>query len=344
MKKIILIFISLFILTPLAVLSQDQDTTLRVVTKHDGTEYIGVIISDDGREVLIETTALGKIYIPKSEIRSIVKVEKDSQIVFGEYRTQGPFTTRYAFTTNAHPVKKGENYAMINLYGPEIHFAVLDNLSIGLMSTWIASPMVLALKYSIPTKNPQVNFAVGTLMGTSGYLLNFRGFGGLHWGTFTYGSRMTNISVSAGYAYVRSGDNSQYEVGRYYNQWPQGTVADPTPALMFSVAGIVKVGAKSSLVFDSMLFSFDIEEFNREYKETKPGYYDDVTQNWIEPEYYVDVTRRITPAFGFLLMPGFRYQKTENRAFQISLSGVSVIGGSDELTFPFPMFSWYFRF
>ena len=65
-------------LTPFLVMSQDQDTTLRVVTKHDGTEYIGVIISDDGREVLIETKALGKIYIPKSDIRSIVIVETNN--------------------------------------------------------------------------------------------------------------------------------------------------------------------------------------------------------------------------------------------------------------------------
>jgi hypothetical protein len=232
---------------------------------------------------------------------------------------------------------------MINLYGPEIHFAVLDNLSIGLMSTWIASPMVLALKYSIPTQNPKLNFAVGTLMGTSGYLLNFRGFGGLHWGTITYGSRMTNISVSAGYAYVRSGAFTVYEPGIYYNEQPTTRIAPPTPAVMFSIAGIAKVGAKASFVFDSMLFNFDAVNYNSEYHETKPAYYDEVTNTYHEAEYYYSVTKSITNAFGFLLMPGFRYQKSENTAFQISLSGVSVMGGDDEITFPFPMLSWYFK-
>ena len=77
-----------------------------VITKQNGTEYIGTIISDDGREVLVVVDKLGKIYIPKSDIKSIIEVEDPKAIVRGEYRVAGPFTTRYAFTTNALPVKK----------------------------------------------------------------------------------------------------------------------------------------------------------------------------------------------------------------------------------------------
>ena len=33
---------------------------------------------------------------------------------------------------------------MIGLQGPEVHFAVSDNLSLGIMATWIASPLALA--------------------------------------------------------------------------------------------------------------------------------------------------------------------------------------------------------
>ncbi|MGB1647360.1 MAG: hypothetical protein ACPG9I_08705, partial [Crocinitomicaceae bacterium] len=61
------------------------------------------------------------------------------------------------------------------------------------MTTWIGSPLIAVGKYTIPTNNKKVNFSIGTMFGTSGYLNEFRGFGGLHWGTFTYGDRKNNI-------------------------------------------------------------------------------------------------------------------------------------------------------
>ncbi|TAL63972.1 MAG: hypothetical protein EPN88_11635, partial [Bacteroidetes bacterium] len=42
-----------------------------IVTKNDGTEYTGLIISQDERELLIETKEIGRLYIPKHEIKSI---------------------------------------------------------------------------------------------------------------------------------------------------------------------------------------------------------------------------------------------------------------------------------
>ena len=77
MKKLNYILLVLFILVANLVFAQEQipDSTLRVITKFDGTEYIGKIISDDGREVLISTDILGKIYIPKSDITSIINVK-----------------------------------------------------------------------------------------------------------------------------------------------------------------------------------------------------------------------------------------------------------------------------
>lgn len=328
--------------------SQNQDTTSSkeqqyVITKQNGNEYIGIILQDDGREVLIETTTLGKIYIPKSEISSIIKIEDRKDIIYGEYRSSGPFTTRYAFTSNALPIKKGENYSMINLYGPEIHFAVLDNLSIGAMSTWIASPMVLALKYSFKSNIPKLNFAVGTLMGTSSFLNMFRGYGGLHWATITYGDRMNNISISGGYGYMTAGFDDTPVEGIYYNRNPVLGVAPPTGAVMFSVAAIAKVGAKASFVFDSMGFVFDYDDYNQEYVQTAGSYYDAITGEYVNSEYNITVTKSSSRYLGLLLMPGFRFQNNANHAFQVSLTGISIFG-KNEFSFPFPMCSWFFKF
>ena len=54
--------------------STSGDTTKYVVIRNNGIEYVGLLLSDDGREVLIMTQTLGKVYIPKSEIKSIKRL------------------------------------------------------------------------------------------------------------------------------------------------------------------------------------------------------------------------------------------------------------------------------
>ncbi|MBU3659279.1 MAG: hypothetical protein FGM14_05390 [Flavobacteriales bacterium] len=49
--------------------STEIDTNIYVVIRNNGNELIGKILSDDGREVLILTEALGKIFVPKSDIK-----------------------------------------------------------------------------------------------------------------------------------------------------------------------------------------------------------------------------------------------------------------------------------
>jgi hypothetical protein len=41
-----------------------------------------------------------------------------------------------------------------------------------------------------------------------------------------------------------------------------------------------------------------------------------------------------------IVMPGMRFQRTEDRAFQISLAGVI----TEDFSFPLPMASWFFKF
>jgi hypothetical protein len=292
-----------------------------VITNQDGFEYTGEILEDDGDKVVIMTKELGKVTIPKHRIKSIVPV------AFSNYVPHGPFTTRYAFTTNAIPIKKGENYGMMNLFGPEVHFAVNDQLNVGVMSTWIGSPILVAGKYSFSTEVQNVNFSIGSLVGTTGYLNGFRGYGGLHWLNATVGDRQSNATLSAGYGYLQTGEEiAQEGVYDYSNNiYPEYETMKPAHGPIVSLAGIFKVGHRSSFVFDSMFGRFSHQSANFNYTANRQVvvHEDDVT-------------------FALFMMPGLRFQKEDRKAFQISLAGVSVFGPSS-VTFPVPMASWFFQ-
>jgi hypothetical protein len=272
----------------------------------NGSSYTGTIISDDGREMLIMTETVGKLYVTKTDLRSMSKIDEkkaeefeDNFITGGRYLEDGPFTTRYNITTNALPIKKGENYAMTNFHGAEVHFAVNNRLNLGIMTTWIASPMAIAAKYSIPTKNPKLNFSVGTILMTSGYFSNFGGYGHLTFGNVTLGDRINNITLSGGY-FGFNGPND-----------------NPLSGPIGSVAGSFKVGPKANFIFDSMFGFVD-------YKYPFLG--------------GVDVSDFSGRAI--MISPGMRFQSKQDFAWQFSLATVAV----DDIAFPAPFLTLFKKF
>ena len=271
-------------------------------------------MSDDGREILVVSDNIGKIYIAKSNIKNIRELKGDVKITEdGEYITEGPFTTRYSFTTNALPIKKNVNYAMLNLFGPEIHFALSNKFSLGVMSTWIGSPLALVGKYTFENKQEEVHFAVGGMMGTSGYFNQAQNYGGLGWGMVTIGNRLDNITISAGYGFLGNAQSS-------LNPFIGGPIA--------SIAGIAKIGKKTSFIFDSM-FSYNKKTIG------SYGYSADGT--------YISTTKIIQENYTVMIMPGVRFQTTEKKAFQFSLAGVLSLRGSSSVSFPVPMCSWLYK-
>ncbi|MFK8044776.1 MAG: hypothetical protein AB8B72_04735 [Crocinitomicaceae bacterium] len=303
------------------------------VTKNDKSEYIGQILKDDGREILLRTKTIGDLYISKSDIKSIKPIDEMEATLSGNYRERGPFKTRYYFTNNALRGEKGDNYGMVHLYGPEVHFSVSDRLSVGVMATWLASPVGLALKYAVPTKNEKLNFSLGTIMLSSGYLNQARGFGGLHWGSVTYGEAGKNMTLNSGVGYIDLGFRGDFNSpGSYFKL-----------ASVSGLGGIFPIGEKASFIFDSMIA---ISE-RRNYFTNGYGFTDENGNIIATPSIYNSGTE-VTSFF----MPGMRFQSSDRRAFQVALAGViqySSIGfnygsnGSDSRSFPVPMCSWFFK-
>lgn len=311
-----LLFLAVMLFTQTVSWSQEEtnEKVQSVIYLNNGKTYIGIILSDDGREILLESNSVGKIYLKKSDIKEIT-TENDKIIKLDEEaQVESPFTTRYAYTNNAFPIKKGYNYAMVNLFGPEIHFATSDRFSLGVMTTWIGSPLGFNFKYSLPSKNEKWHYSVGSILGTSGFINSGSGYGGLTWFTATYGNRIDNISFSGGYGCIGSMQSNYFLGGP-----------------LFSIAGIKRIGNGVSFIFDSM-FSI-VERSREEYVYSYSEYIDPIYGY----TYYTSFTTNTINAFNysFFLMPGLRFQKHSDRAFQVSLAELLMFIKTKQIHFQF---------
>jgi hypothetical protein len=216
---------------------QENDTTvyynvIYIVETYNGGQFMGIIIKQDEREVVLETKDKGKVAIPKYEIKSIKKLGGGELNSRGEYVPEEIFSTRYFISTNGLPIKKGEHYVLYNLYGPEFHFGFEENFGAGIMTTWVGAPIVGSLKFSYQLKGKS-SLGLGSLIGTGSWVVsNF--FIALPYGVYTYGDRRSNISFSAGYGLIRYDGNSD-------------------GSALLAVAGMTKITNKVSLVFDSFI-------------------------------------------------------------------------------------------
>ena len=332
--------------------------------KGESNQYIGRVLKDDGREVAIVDEFLGLVIIPKDEVLSLVVInEEDLTVGSGiSYVPKGAFTTRNVFTTNAFNIEKGKHYAMFNLQGPEFHLAINNHLNVGVMTTWIASPIALVSKYSFTNDDSKVKFSIGGIIGNSFYINQFSSNAGIGFATLTFGNRQNNFSISAGYGFFQD-DNTRYQwiepgtysiEDNYYlsNGEIFDKITDQNPdieysengtfnGIIISAAGAITVGRNTSLIFDSMIMPKLSSSKSSLYDAVILGPSPDNTNNVL---YQVTVTDDENSGAGSLvvLMPGCRIQKTEKKAFQFAIAGVMVNDPNGDFTgFPIPLLSWF---
>jgi hypothetical protein len=253
MKNILLLIALFFCCTHLFAQEIPADSAssskIYVVTKNDGTKFLGVIIKNDAREVLVRTQDRGDVYIPKHEIKEIKELEKGQLDSSGNLILKHMFSTRYFLTTNALPMDKGDNYAQINLFGPEFHFGVGKTFNLGIMTSWIGAPIIGAAKQSFKLADG-AHFAVGGLFGTGSYVFrNLRWFA-LPFGALTLGNSKSNFNISYGYGMVNT-IKYNYSYGRNYafNQTDGSS--------LLSIAFMTQLNNKITFLFDSMILFDD---------------------------------------------------------------------------------------
>jgi hypothetical protein len=210
----------------------DSSRVYFIISKENGQDIIAKIVRQDARELEIVTKDGRTIILPQYIVTNIKALDAKYVQENGDYLDEDPYRSRYVITTNGLPIRKGQNYGQFTLLGPEAHFHLNDHLGVGVMTSWLGTPIIGTLKYS-KSINENLHWGVGTLIGTGSWTKPEYGFA-LPFGALTLGNGRYNINFSIGRGIF----------------WYEGE-ASGTP--LYSVAGMARLTPKTSFVFDSFI-------------------------------------------------------------------------------------------
>ena len=292
---------------------QTADTTLVQLNKTEGGYLIGKIIYQDTREVFFQTQDGRNIYVPQHTISSIQPLNSTSDIS-EQHSFRSNFSTRYFITTNGLSLKKGENYVLWNLYGPDFQFGIRDNFSFGILTSWLGIPVIATLKKSFPL-GKNLHAAIGGLFGTGSWVLPEIG-GALPFGSLTLGNSTNNLTFSGGYGAIWAENELQ---GR----------------ALSSIAGTIRLSDKFSLVFDSFILfegrgRYVTNNFEEYILNPVTGEYE-----WI----YKEIESFERPAGIAIVIPGIRWHQGPGKSFQFGFS--ALITDGEAIPLPIPMVQWF---
>lgn len=271
--------------------STKVDLAKVIVVKNDGAVYIGVILFDDDREILINTDEVGRLYIPKHFIKSIKPYDpntiketetitlptKDTIVTADEIPNSIPpptilvevpedsawqnyVSTKYIIHDNAMPLRKGEAFLKIMPIGVEAQIPLTKNWSIGAISTYWGFPVAFKTKYSIEL-NPKNYLSFDLLYGTMAFAsFTGRGIkdgGGMASVSYTFGDRRKNFSFKLGYSLVH--EETQNWVCDQFGCFPQPTTFYTYNHGVFAFGGMLPVSKNASFILDATVAIGEVE-------------------------------------------------------------------------------------
>jgi len=226
--KHLLFALTFIVLAPAFLSAQEFDPEkIYVIEMNDGSRFSGKIVSSDSRDIVVRTADRGDIALPKYSIKSIRDFEE------GDDQYQDLFATRYFISTNGIPIREGESYINWTLLGPDIQFGYKDNVSLGLLTTWWASPVLFSAKRSFDLGDKR-SAAIGVLGGGTLWQVNGSAVI-LPYASYTLGDRKANFTSSGGVV-IAAGQGESFS------------------RMVVSFAGMNKITRNGTFVFDSMIF------------------------------------------------------------------------------------------
>jgi hypothetical protein len=231
------------------------DSQYCLVTTSDGKKFTGLYVSQDEKEIVINTDDLGLLRIANDKIREIKLAEKE-QIVLGKYFFPNPHPTRYLYGPSAIPLEKGEGYFQ-NTYilSNSVNIGLSDNFSMG-------GGIVIPFMFFV---TPKFGFKVAKNVHLGGGLLfatnistEFSVGLGVGYGVLTLGSNEHNFTLGTGWGFFKDEVyNSTTQTSKY--EWQ----LNKRPII--TVSGATRIAPKVSIVSENWFFP--TKEYTSYYSE-----------------------------------------------------------------------------
>lgn len=243
-KQFICIFIIIVLLDNLQCFGQNVPDSTRIVRVEtiDGNIFVGFVVTEDSSALVIKTETLGKIKIPRNNIKSKTEL-KEVKKVGSEFWLPNPQSSRYFWAPNGYGLEKGSSYYQnIWILYNQFSIGLSDNFSMGagMLPLFLfggsATPFWIVPKFSIPVVENKFNVGTGAFLGT--IIGEQTGVFGLLYGTATFGSRDKNLSLGLAYGFADG-------------EWMKVPI--------INVSYLVRTGPKGYFVSENYVISFDGE-------------------------------------------------------------------------------------
>jgi hypothetical protein len=184
------------------------------VKMNDGNTFVGKQIALTDTHIIIETESLGKMNLPRENVKVFKVINKPSRSTSGQYWYENPNATRNVITPTGYSLRKGEGYYQnLMLFYNQVSYGFTDRLTIGvgfetlsLLSGGLGNGGIgytITPKFSFPIREEEWNVGIGALLIGVPFLDNDR-FVDLAtiYGVNTFGSRDRNVSLGIGFGIV----------------------------------------------------------------------------------------------------------------------------------------------
>jgi len=330
--------------------SQADSSAVVEIEKNDRSIIIGRIISEDAREVVISTTS-GRLYVPKHEIRKIrSSVVSAAQAMSRDELGSAPFGSYYGFTQGALPHERDQGHLQITPFSTDFELYLSERLSVGLLSSVIAAPIIGRANYTFSSSD-DLHVAAGGFVGWGGSVAPNGGIA-MPLVSITKGDSRNNVSISAGYGYVtflndvQRFDGENRRVDPYTGQVVIDTLSSRvdvrlnTARFWLSVGIITEISNTMSFVLDGFFIS-DAGRTQLPTNATYVSYGDDFFTGY-------RVIKDIETYSTIIIAPSLRWRYSPRAAFQFGFTGykgnfLNLEGNSDWSSFPIPMVQWMLK-
>lgn len=251
----------------MCIASSAQDTTkakapapkILSVETLDGSRITGTLVFEDSAQLVLLSTSIGRITIPKTVIKEVNEIT-ENQFTRGQFWFKNPHSTRHIVGPTAFNLQKGEGYYQnLYLFGQSVNYGLTNHFSIG-GGTEIASVIFAQEWPYVYFLTPKIGYQIGPKWHAGGGILYARLRNlvdeknnlGIAYGVVTYGSYDNNATLGLGWGMHSNVKFDQNTLKTYRD-------AGISPKPIITLSGMTRITKRIALVTENWIFSMKHE-------------------------------------------------------------------------------------